>query len=97
FGGEEFCLLAPVDRDEARSLLEELRKRVERAEIVYMGKTIRFTISTGVASHLGNSLEDMIKRADDMLYQAKREGRNRVVMEPMARAASEPAKSAETA
>lgn len=83
FGGEEFCVLAAgVNRKDAEALFEHTRQRVEQSEINYMGKCIKFTISTGVATSLGLSLEAMIKRSDEMLYIAKRGGRNCVIMEP---------------
>ena len=83
FGGEEFCLLlSGMEPAGAAALFEEIRRKVEADHFVYGGETIRFTVSTGVACRLGDSLEEMIRRADDMLYKAKRDGRNRIESEP---------------
>ena len=81
YGGEEFCILATgVARSEAEGIFENLRHSVEQAVLVYEGKKFPLTISIGVASHQEGTLENAIRRADDLLYDAKRQGRNRVVM-----------------
>ena len=84
-GGEEFCCLA-IDAapHEADDLFEELRAAVEGSSIQYDGVTIRFTVSIGVALFDHTHLDDSINRADHLLYDAKRAGRNRVVLEPQA-------------
>lgn len=81
FGGEEFCVLMPCDHaDSIRDRFEELRKAFE-AEIVHFGShNIRMTISIGVCIAYKRSLEEMIKCADDLLYQAKNAGRNRMIV-----------------
>ena len=79
FGGEEFAVLA-VNMDEAASkaFFESLRQAVESEKITHKGKTIQVTVSIGVCQGAGDSLSGMIKSADEMLYKAKRAGRNRV-------------------
>jgi diguanylate cyclase (GGDEF)-like protein len=88
FGGEEFCALIPGgDRATAARLFEELRRQVE-ASVAHLGEQpIRFTVSAGVALRPGASLSEMVSRADELLYQAKESGRNRVILEPAAPAA----------
>jgi diguanylate cyclase (GGDEF)-like protein len=78
YGGEEFCLILPVtDSTEAELLAERIRSRVAKTE--FPGGSI--TLSLGVASvpEDGKTSEAAIEAADAALYQAKRDGRNRVV------------------
>jgi diguanylate cyclase (GGDEF)-like protein len=78
-GGEEFALLLPgCGATEAAALAEVLRTRIEQAEMP-AGQCI--TVSVGVADHLvGDTPEAWAGRVDAALYQAKREGRNRVIV-----------------
>ncbi len=78
-GGEEFLLVAAdASERDAAAIAEHLRADVERARPA----GVRITVSIGVASRSavspGLDRDGMIKVADDALYQAKREGRNRV-------------------
>jgi diguanylate cyclase (GGDEF)-like protein len=82
FGGEEFCVLMSCDRpDRVRERFEDLRVAFEAERIRFGTHIIRFTISIGVCVACKRSLEEMIKHADDLLYQAKKAGRNRVVVD----------------
>ena len=78
-GGEEFCVLA-VNPQAALVLMERLRSQAEAFEIPIPGSSelLRLTISIGLCTPLGSSLEAMIKSADEALYRAKLGGRNRV-------------------
>ncbi|WP_207476190.1 PleD family two-component system response regulator [Arenibaculum pallidiluteum] len=83
-GGEEFVVVMPdADRDTAVTVAERLRHRIGDEPIVVTAPVgrITVTISIGVAvTHdVSDSVEMLMKRADDALYQAKREGRNRTV------------------
>ncbi|WP_369979466.1 diguanylate cyclase [Xanthomonas bundabergensis] len=82
-GGEEFLLVLPgLDREPARARLEELRRRVAAVVVHDVdGQAVRCTASIGFAC-LGPALRtrrELLVMADRQLYQAKHEGRDRVV------------------
>lgn len=81
-GGEEFLLVLPATRRErAADVAERLRARV--SQLVVEGLPERVTSSAGVAEHVrGETTEALLARADVALYEAKRLGRNRVVLAP---------------
>jgi diguanylate cyclase (GGDEF)-like protein len=81
YGGEEFaCVLPDTDKAGAQSFAESVRLLVAREPFDYEGTALRVTISLGVAMHdPGVSSSELIRRADEHLYSAKRGGRNRVV------------------
>lgn len=85
FGGEEFCVLLPHTLHEGALLAaERLRHAISQINIPWADETITVTISTGLAT-ANDSLEalaSLLRRADDALYQAKAEGRNKVVSAP---------------
>jgi diguanylate cyclase (GGDEF)-like protein/PAS domain S-box-containing protein len=81
-GGEEFSLLLPdTEKMGAIKLAERLRSAVEQESFQFQGKIMSLTVSIGVASCSKKltSLDAIIKQADNCLYQAKHQGRNRVV------------------
>ena len=83
FGGEEFvCLLPETQLGDGLRLCERLRQMVETIKLQIPGKAepFGFTISVGVADlqHEGDSLNQLLARADAALYKAKRDGRNQV-------------------
>ena len=81
FGGEEFCVvLKNINRYSALDIFERIRIEVERfAFSVDKNNFIKFTISIGAIMHGEDDLEESINQADMMLYNAKKEGRNRVI------------------
>jgi diguanylate cyclase (GGDEF)-like protein len=82
FGGEEFCALLPHTlHDGALLAAERLRYAINQISIPWSDEVIAVTISVGVATadHPSETLEALLKRADQALYKAKSEGRNRVV------------------
>jgi two-component system cell cycle response regulator len=83
YGGEEFAVIMPNTRlTDARIFCERLRKKIEKATVRYDSKKIRFTVSIGLAQFIpesDKSIAHLIKRADDGLYAAKQQGRNRVI------------------
>jgi diguanylate cyclase (GGDEF)-like protein len=83
YGGEEFTLVLPgTDVPGSVVVAERVRRAVEALEIVYEGRTLRVTISVGVAAASGPATQPysaLMARADAALYRAKHSGRNRVV------------------
>jgi diguanylate cyclase (GGDEF)-like protein len=80
-GGEEFLVLCPGSTAPMADVgAERLRSGIEKKRIVYNGLELNVTISAGVAerSEKINNSELFLKKADDALYEAKRNGRNRV-------------------
>jgi diguanylate cyclase (GGDEF)-like protein len=80
-GGEEFALLlSATPRDLAIQAAEAVRNLVEQLETEFAGTRIRATLSLGVAELGATELAPALyQRADELLYAAKRGGRNRVV------------------
>jgi diguanylate cyclase (GGDEF)-like protein len=82
YGGEEFAVVLPeTDLANARTFAEKIRLLVAEQPFEYEGDVIPVTISVGVACIEGEDTDTtaFIKSADENLYRAKREGRNRVV------------------
>jgi diguanylate cyclase (GGDEF)-like protein len=79
-GGEEFLIGLPSTREpEAVAIAERLRASVEAIEYTDLDPSLRVTISLGVAEWLDDvPLTRLTARADEGLYRAKKEGRNRV-------------------
>src|SRR5690606_16584413 len=78
-GGDEFTILLDADADEAEAMLQRLRDRIE--PITVFGQTFAFNISSGLCQADGSAttLEQLVHEADQALYRAKHEGRDRVV------------------
>jgi len=84
YGGEEFVIVMPeTDMAVATAVAERLRRRIatEPFAIQKGARHLEVTISIGIAalSGVGDDAATILKRADQALYRAKRDGRNRVV------------------
>jgi diguanylate cyclase (GGDEF)-like protein len=84
YGGEEFAVVTPETTvDAAAQFADRLRKSICARPLQVHGKALDITASFGVAGHEGlQGPEDLVQAADDALYQAKEQGRNRVVVHP---------------
>ncbi len=89
YGGEEFALLLPNTRtEEAIMVAERLRKAVENKKVDFSkinsektNATINVTISSGIYEFKkSDTSDDLLKKADKALYEAKESGRNRIVV-----------------
>jgi diguanylate cyclase (GGDEF)-like protein len=81
FGGEEFCIMATnIDENQSQVLFDEMRAMLSEIDIPVDNEIIHVTASFGVCAGVRDSLEEMIKVADEQLYNAKEAGRNRVIV-----------------
>ena len=76
-GGEEFCILA--QGTDATLSLETFRQNVENSITICEKHKIRFTVSGGLVQGLTADIDTMLQQADALLYQAKQQGRNRIL------------------
>ena len=83
FGGEEFVAILPnTNKEGAYRFAEKLREIIEKTKFMYKKTRINVKVSAGIASRNEvNSHEELLKKADERLYLAKRHGRNRVCAE----------------
>ncbi|NNJ91535.1 MAG: diguanylate cyclase [Gammaproteobacteria bacterium] len=79
FGGEEFCILMLLDKDQAYKRLEKFRKKIEGTPVKTDKYNFSYTVSTGFTDLPGEDIDNMLARADMGLYEAKENGRNQVV------------------
>lgn len=82
YGGEEFVILLPeTDREKAVAAAERLRKIIMETPFLINGTSLNITASFGATCCYDpyESLDELIKKADDAMYEAKESGRNRVV------------------
>ncbi|TAM43682.1 diguanylate cyclase [bacterium] len=88
YGGEEFLVILPeLGSGGALAVLERIRRKLSEARITSRhlkeGINISLQFSAGIASfpYNANNARDLIKLADDVLYQAKQKGRDRILVE----------------
>jgi diguanylate cyclase (GGDEF)-like protein len=82
FGGEEFVvLLSETDLAGAELVAERIRSTIESHTLSYDMSAVKITASLGVSELRSNDSADaLVKRADNAMYQAKKNGRNQVVL-----------------
>lgn len=82
YGGDEFVVLLPQTVEEgALEVCERIRESVANSSVVVEGQEVRVSVSIGIATHkAGNDTDwqELLKQADTALYDAKKQGRNRV-------------------
>ncbi|MEM7468603.1 MAG: diguanylate cyclase [Pseudomonadota bacterium] len=83
YGGEEFAIVVPeASPVDVLRRAEELRKRASTINVEHLNQTVgRITVSIGIANFpsTGKSFEELLSAADRALYEAKAEGRDRVI------------------
>jgi len=81
WGGEEIIMgLVGSEEHHAYEIADDIRKKIEETEVDWEGKTIKFTVSGGVASFAETKdFERLFKKSDEALYKAKQTGKNKIV------------------
>lgn len=84
WGGEEFVVVLPNITDEILERVgERCRQLIEVSEYQSEGRAIQVTVSIGgTMARQGETIQDCLDRADRLMYQSKRAGRNRVTLDP---------------
>ena len=78
-GGEEFALiLQTIEPENANQFFERLREDIASIFVECAGQRVPVSCSIGVVGAIQGALEPILKRADELLYVAKKHGRNRV-------------------
>ena len=84
YGGEEFIIICPnTNKDEAFTVGERIRRTVENKVFNYESQDIKITISIGISEYRHNSkisIFQSVKESDMAMYEAKHQGRNKVVI-----------------
>lgn len=82
FGGEEFLILLPeTTLEAAEATMTRLQRELTRHFFMHENEKVLITFSAGVALRRPNEIQaDLVKRADEAMYKAKKSGKNRVVV-----------------
>lgn len=86
YGGEEFVILLPeTSLAQATLLADRLRRAVQASSITTQQGPLSLTISCGVSAYpaTADTIETLVANADQAMYEAKRQGRNRVITAPL--------------
>jgi diguanylate cyclase (GGDEF)-like protein len=79
-GGEEFAILLPeTPLDDARMFAERIRAGIAEISLNDSGNSFRMTASLGIVQLQSESLDELLSRADGLMYQAKAQGRDRII------------------
>lgn len=79
-GGEEFAILMPdTDVEQAEIVADRIRTMLEEQPLLFSGTRIPLTVSIGISEVTAEGIEIALSNADEALYEAKHEGRNRVI------------------
>lgn len=82
WGGEEFLLAFKTDFDTAYGIVENMLNEIREIDFCYEEKHFHVTMTLGITPFKErDSIEQIVKRADDLLYEGKSGGRNRIVVE----------------
>lgn len=84
YGGEEFIMIIKSNtKYETFELIDDFRMQIERQSIeINRSLSVNITLSSGIATYIaGNTIDDLVERADNLLYEAKESGRNKVMIE----------------
>lgn len=81
WGGEEFLLAFGKDKEQALEDMEKLMDELRHITFTYEEYSFSVTMTFGVAEyHPGQTIDSLVKEADDLLYRGKAEGRNQIVV-----------------
>ena len=82
YGGEEFLIIFNrAKKEDAIKVAERIMQLVRNNKLIYKNQVIRITLSMGLTEHQkGDTLETLIDRADAAVYEAKKSGKNRLVI-----------------
>jgi diguanylate cyclase (GGDEF)-like protein len=80
FGGEEFCIFMPhISHDKAHDMLSSFCEEIAARQIMFNDKVINCTLSIGLSCEYSGDIKQTLKQADINLYEAKQQGKNRVI------------------
>ena len=84
YGGEEFGIILPETRTQGAFMVaDRMRKELENKQIEVQGHKIRLTVSGGISQYPSpniNSMDEMVRYADFSLLEAKKAGKNRIII-----------------
>lgn len=81
WGGEEFLLVYQEDIKTAYEQLKEVAEEIRRLPFCYEENEFHVTMTFGISPYeKGDNIDQLVKKADDLLYRGKKEGRNRIVI-----------------